>query len=47
MRLTHSSKTFELHGERSGGQLALVSRHEIITPMYGSEPGDYDTYAAI
>ena len=47
--LATAQKLFELHGEEDlEGQLALVSKDmEIITPMYGSEPGDYDTYAAM
>ena len=47
--LATAQKLFELHGEEKlDEQLALVSKDmEIITPMYGSEPGNYDTYAAM
>ena len=47
--LATAQKLFELHGEEKlDEQLALVSKDmEIITPMYDSEPGNYDTYAAM
>ena len=47
--LATAQKLFELHGEEDlEGQLALLSKDmELITPMYGSEPGNYDTYAAM
>ena len=47
--LATAQKLFELHGDEDlEGQLALVSKDmEIITPMYGSEPGNYDQYAAM
>ena len=47
--LATAQKLFELHGEEDlEGQLALLSKDmELITPMYDSEPGNYDTYAAM
>ena len=47
--LATAQKLFELHGEEDlEGQLALLSKDmELITPMYGSEPVNYDTYAAM
>ena len=47
--LATAQKLFELHGEEDlEGQLALVSKDmEIITPVYGAEPGNYDQYAAM
>ena len=42
-------KLVQLHCEEDlEGQLALLSKEmEYITPIYGSEPGNYDTYAAM
>ncbi|MGB0633343.1 MAG: antibiotic biosynthesis monooxygenase [Flavobacteriaceae bacterium] len=47
--LATAQKLFELHGEEKlDEQLALVSKDmEIITPMYGSDRGNYDDYAAM
>ena len=42
--LATAQKLFELHGEEKlDEQLALVSKDmEVITPMYGSDRGNYD-----